>query len=102
MTATKALLDELEKRWRAMFADLAGGDDVAPGRRLRAEGMMEAAVLLQLAPEEELDRALGRCFRAAFGHGLDAEFGADWREFYPFPQIPAVGRRAPVYPSTRD
>ena len=29
-------------------------------------------------------------------------FGADWEAFFPFPQIPAMARRAPVYPSTRD
>jgi hypothetical protein len=42
------------------------------------------------------------CYRQAFGRTLADDFGDDWREFYPFPQIPAMGRRAPVYPSTRD
>jgi hypothetical protein len=102
MEARDRLLGELDKRWRAMFADLAGGDDVAPGRRLRAEGLMEAVQLLQLATAAELDQAMARCFLDTFGRELVAEFGEDWREFYPFPQIPAVGRRAPVYPSTHD
>jgi len=96
------LLDELTRRWSAMFSALAAGDDVPPGQRLRAEGMMEAALLLDAASVEELDRAMDDCYRQAFGRGIDEDFGADWREFYPFPQVPAMGRRAPVYPSTRD
>ena len=85
-----------------MFSALAAGDDVPPGQRLRAEGMMEAALLLDAASVQELDRAMDDCYRQAFGRGIDEDFGADWREFYPFPQVPAMGRRAPVYPSTRD
>ena len=73
-----------------------------PTLRLRAEGMMEAVVLLGLASREELVEAMDRCYRVAFGRDMVEDFDQDWREFYPFPQIPAVGRRAPVYPSTRD
>jgi hypothetical protein len=63
---------------------------------------MEAALLLGAASPQELDRAMDDGYRQAFGRTLADDFGADWREFYPFPQIPAMGRRAPVYPSTRD
>jgi hypothetical protein len=93
---------ELERRWRGMFAALAGGDDVPPSQRLRAEGMMEAAVLLSLATSADLTAAMDRCYRAAYGRGIAEDFGADWQEFFPFPQIPAMARRAPVYPSTSD
>ncbi|MBP6683566.1 MAG: hypothetical protein KA159_09650 [Halioglobus sp.] len=96
------LSEELTRRWAAMFAALAAGDDVPPSLRLRAEGVMEAALLLGAASPQELDRAMDDCYRQAFGRTLADDFGADWREFYPFPQIPAMGRRAPVYPSTRD
>jgi len=96
------LLTELTQRWSAMFAALAAGDDVPPSRRLRAEGVMEATLLLGAATAGELDRAMDECYRQAFGRSLEEDFGVDWREFYPFPQIPAMGRRAPVYPSTRD
>ncbi len=96
------LLDELRQRWTAMFSALCAGDDLPPSVRLRAEGMMEAALLLRLASAAELDRAMGQCYRQAYGAGIADEFGADWREFYPFPQIPAMGRRAPVFPSTSD
>jgi len=96
------LLQELTRRWAAMFAALAAGDDVPPSGRLRAEGLMEAALLLGAASSQELDRAMDDCYRQAFGRTLADDFGMDWREFYPFPQIPAMGRRAPVYPSTHD
>lgn len=85
-----------------MFAALAAGDDVPPAQRLRAEGMMEAALLVQAATLEDIEVAMDDCYRHAFGRALAGEFGADWRDFYPFPQIPAMARRAPVYPSTRD
>ena len=93
---------ELGERWDSMFAALAGGDDVPPSARLRTEGMMEAAALLGLATVSELEAAMDERYRAAFGRGIAADFGVDWQDFYPFPQIPAMGRRAPVYPSTHD
>ena len=93
---------ELMGRWRKMFSALAAGDDVPPSARLRAEGMMESAVLLGLATPAAVIAAMDGCYRDAFGHSMVDDFGEDWGEFYPFPQIPAVGRRAPVYPSTRD
>ena len=96
------LLAELESRWREMFTALADGDDLPPSRRLRTEGLMEAAVMLGLAAAAELDASMDTCYRQAFGRTLAEDFGADWRNFYPFPQIPAVGKRAPVYPSTPD
>lgn len=96
------LMAELDRRWRGMFGALAGGDDLPPADRLRAEGMMEAAVLMQLATSDELLLAMDTCYRAAYGRGIVEDFGEDWQDFYPFPQIPAVARRAPVYPSTPD
>ena len=95
------LLHELEIRWRRMFDALAAGSDVPPAQRLRAEGMMEAAVLGG-AREDALDAAMDDCYRLAWGRRLEADFGPDWRAFYPFPLIPAVGLRAPVHPSTPD
>ena len=97
-----ALQAELERRWRRMFVALTSGDDVPPVMRLRTEGIMEAAVLLELAAPAALQGAMDDCYRAACGEGLAEQFGADWQDFFPFPQIPAMGRRAPVYPSTRD
>lgn len=96
------IVDELQRRWRAMFVALARGEDLAPGVRLRAEGMMEALALTGHLDEAQLTDAMDACFREAFGQNLSEAFGQDWRLFYPFPQIPAVARRAPVYPSTKD
>lgn len=98
----QVLIEELTRRWRQMFDALAAGDDLPPGSRLRAEGMMESLLLLGSSGEAELDAAMDACYQAAFGRSLAADFGEDWREFYPFPQIPAVARRAPVFPSTSD
>lgn len=98
----EALLEELERRWRSMFEDLARGDDLPPGARLRAEGMMEAAVLAGAASADALLDRMEACFSAASGQTLGESLGEDWREVFPFPQVPAMARRAPVYPSTRD
>ncbi len=100
--AVNPLLAELETRWRDMFTALAAGDDLPPARRLRTEGLMEAAVMLGLAAAAELDTTMDTCYRDAFGRTLAEDFGADWRSFHTFPQIPAMGKRAPVYPSTPD
>ena len=96
------LLVVVQQRWRDMFGALAAGEDLPPALRLRTEGMMEAAVLLGFAPQDEVDEAMDSCFREAFGESLMQRFGPDWRDFYPFPQIPAVAARAPVYPSASD
>lgn len=96
------LQNELYQRWQQMFAALARGEDLPPGRRLRAEGMAEAAVLAGLAAEDELDALMDDCYQAAFGRRLADDFGEQWRAFAPFPENPAVARRAPVYPSTSD
>jgi hypothetical protein len=61
--------------------------------------MMEAAVLCGQANEAELQQAMDEVYLACFGRSLVEDFGADWADFYPFPQIPAVTKRAPVFPS---
>jgi hypothetical protein len=93
---------ELEQRWRLMFVALAGGDDVPPSQRLRVEGMMEAADLLGIATREVLLVSMDDCYRDVNGSSIEEEFGTDWQDFFPFPQIPAMAKRAPVFPSTRD
>lgn len=64
--------------------------------------MMEASVLLGIAAPNALMASMQRCYREAFGGRIDGDYGDDWQSFFPFPQIPAMGVRAPVYPSTRD
>lgn len=96
------IVEELTRRWRAMFRDLQRGDDLPPGTRLRTEGMMEAAVLVGAASAGELQDLMAVCYEEIVGTSLVEEFGEDWSDFFAFPQIPAMARRAPVYPSTRD
>ena len=96
------LLIELEQRWRSLFSSLAAGDDVPPSQRLRTEGIMEAAALQGVASRDELLASMARCYGEAFGRTITEDFGEDWALFFPFPQIPAMARRAPVYPSTKD
>ena len=96
------IVEELSRRWQLMFSELQRGDDLPPGMRLRTEGMMEAAVLVGAASAGELQALMGDCYEEIVGTTLVEEFGADWSDFFAFPQIPAVANRAPVYPSTKD
>ncbi|MEE4191853.1 MAG: hypothetical protein V2I66_09735 [Halieaceae bacterium] len=95
---TEHALAELEHRWQQIFERLAGGSEVPPAQRLRTEGYMEALVALGVATEPDLQDALERQYREAYGEALPG----DWRELFPFPQVPGFGQRAPVYPSTGD
>ena len=96
------LTAELHSRWQAIFEALAAGDDVPPAQRLRAEGLMEAAHLLGIADTEDLQVSMDHFYRDSFGRGLSEEFGEGWRKFFPLPQIPAMAKRAPVIPSTKE
>ncbi len=96
------LLDELERRCSAIFAALARGEDVPPGQALRTEGLLEAALLLGRSEQARLDALLAQCYAEATGRPLSADLGEQWREDYPFPQIPLWMQRAPVVPSTAD
>ena len=97
-----ALLTELESRWQKLFSALAAGSDVAPSLRLRTEGLMEAAILCHAGSAEQLTEQMAACYLEAFGRSLVQDFGSDWQDFFPFPQIPAMAKRAPVYRSTKD
>lgn len=97
-----ALTREIEQRWQHQFAALAQGEDVPPSERLRTEGMMEAAVIAGEVDVEQLTRKMELAYESAFNSTLAQEFGEDWEQLFPFPQIPAMMRRAPVVPSTKD
>lgn len=96
------LLAELERRWLRLFQHLQRGLDAPPAQRLRIEGLMEAAALLEPGCEERLQQAMAVVYRQVNERALEQDFGEDWADFYPFPQIPALAQRAPVYPSTAD
>lgn len=96
------LLTEVQQRWRLMFSTLAAGNDLPPTQRLRTEGLMEAVVLSGEQTAQWLHADMDAAYREVYGRALADDFGLDWQDFYPFPQIPAVTKRAPVYPSTSE
>ena len=96
------LLDEIPVRWQQIFASLVAGRDVAPSMRLRTEGLMEAAVLEGLVSSEQLTEKMELSYLQCYENSIAADHGDDWQDFFPFPQIPAMAVRAPVYPSTAD
>tara|TARA_R100001480_G_scaffold39845_3_gene52661 strand:- start:1060 stop:1365 length:306 start_codon:yes stop_codon:yes gene_type:complete len=96
------LLEHITERLDSLFAQLAEGLDAPPAQRLRLEGLLEAAVLLGGASEDELTALLSSRYQAAFSRTPQDDFGAQWRQLFPFPQIPAMQQRAPVVPSTSD
>lgn len=97
-----ALMDEVTRRWDALFSQLAAGDDAPPSQRLRLEGLMEALVITGEHSPDQIQADMAQHYEAVFGHGIDHAVGEDWTSSYPFPQIPAFMQRAPVYPSTSD
>ena len=96
------LLSHIEQRWRAQFDALVAGADVAPGHRLRLEGLVEAAVLIGEVDTEQLTQRMDTVYKASFGRSIAEDFGDDWRVLFPFPQVPAMAARAPVVPTTKD
>ncbi|MEM1111458.1 MAG: hypothetical protein AAGI11_06080 [Pseudomonadota bacterium] len=93
------LYHELEARWRKLFSELAAGLDCPPTLRLRTEGLMEALVLSGETDVHTLRERMAEVYCECFGNTVADDLGADWVSFYPFPQIPALARRAPVFPS---
>jgi hypothetical protein len=92
---------EIRERSRHLLERLADGDDLPPGRQLRLEGLLEAAALLGADPDALRDD-LEHLHREVQGESLAARLGDDWRQHYPFPQLPLFMRRAPVTPTTAD
>ena len=92
---------EMSRRLQQMYQALHEGDDMAPSMLLRVEGLMEAAVLTKIADQQSLDDLLDQCHYSVCQRTLAQDYGADWRRFYPFPQIPFMAQRAPVYPSSK-
>ena len=85
-----------------MFGQLHSGQDVSLSLRLRTEGLMEAWVLSGGADAHSVQRVMAELYQEVCGCSAEDAWGVAWREFYPFPQIPAYAERAPVVPSTAD
>ncbi len=96
------LKHEIQSRWREIFSSLQRGNDVSPSKRLRTEGLMEAANLIGCWREEEQYRKMQAIYRELSGEDLNHLLGFEWRSLHIFPEIPAYTKRAPVFPSTTD
>ncbi len=96
------LKEEIISRWIEMFSSLKRGDDVSLGRRLRTEGLMEAASITDSWDKEDQYRELQLIYEEIFGVGIEKLLGEDWRILHHFPEIPAYTERAPVFPSAPD
>ena len=62
----RTLLTEIQSRCTVLYRQLAAGLDAPPSDRLRLEGMLETAHLLELAATEELDELLRSAYRESF------------------------------------
>lgn len=96
------LLKEIDRRLSLLYDRLARGHDAPPAMRLRLEGLLEAAKMLELASEGELCARVERRHDEHAAVSLRERCGDDWQRSHPFPQIPAYMERAPVSPSTSD
>ena len=96
------LKQEIQNRWREIFLSLQRGDDVSPSKRLRTEGLMEAANLIGFWQEEDQYIEMQQIYREVSGEDIDNLLGFEWRSLHLFPEIPAYTKRAPVFPSTTD
>lgn len=88
------LMEIIESRLHEIFSAYAEGLDVAPAKRFRTEGLMEAACLLEISDANAVVSLVQSCWREYFKQDFpEVEDGALC--------IPVMMRRAPVYPSTK-
>lgn len=91
MTDVAALI---EQRLNKIFADYQSGQDVSPALRFATEGMMELALAAGLLTQKQLNSSLNNCYRRCFNNPAEPSLVA--------PRIPALMKRAPVVPTTKD
>jgi hypothetical protein len=97
MTDTAALLVALERRFEDMLTAVAAGEDIAPAQRCRAEGLMEALVLLGVRSEGDVQASMEELYLRHLGRSMQEDLGAGWQRRHPFPEIPFFMARAPVH-----
>lgn len=85
---------EIESRLSLIFKAYAGGEDVPPARLYRTEGFIEAGCCMGYITEVAVSKLMQRLHQQILGRRLDMAAGSGIH-------IPALMKRAPVYPSTK-
>ena len=102
MVAESPLLIEIDARLRTLYAELGDGGNSSPGYRFQLEGLLQAAVILNIATVPGLWQLLDRVYTELYGHSAESVCGSAWEDPGGFPALPVRGQRAPVYPTTKD
>ena len=101
MLAGEVLLGEIDGRLRNFFVELGDGGNSSPACRFQLEGMLRAAVILEISTPAALWQRLSRVHADVCGASAESVFGQPWDDPEGFPELPVLGRRAPVYPTTK-
>ena len=84
----------------AIIIRLQAGLDCPPADQLRLEGLMQAAVLLSIASEADLQKLFEERYQDLTDRCIKTQFGDAWTDFFRFPSLPLFAKPAPVQPTT--
>ncbi|MDG0978541.1 MAG: hypothetical protein P8O79_02335 [Halieaceae bacterium] len=101
MSAINPLLIAITEQLDTLIIRLHSGTDCPPADQLRLEGLMQAAVLLNLTDKAALQRLFETRYRHLTDRCIRAQFGDNWTEFFHFPSLPLFAKAAPVQPTTK-
>lgn len=101
MSAINPLLIEITERLDTLIVRLHSGQDCPPADQLRLEGLMQAAVVLNIADEATLQALFEERYQDLTEQCVKAGFGETWTDFFRFPSLPLFARPAPVQPTTK-
>jgi hypothetical protein len=101
MLAGEILLIQIDDRLESFFAEMRDGGNSSPASRFQLEGLLQAAVTLEIATQATLWQRLSRVYSEVCGVSAESVFGEPWNSQEGFPALPVLGRRAPVYPTTK-
>ena len=62
---------------------------------------MQAAVILGIASEIELQNLFEKRYQDLTNRCIKTQFGEDWANFFQFPSLPLFAKPAPVKPTTK-
>ena len=71
------LKEEIVSRWKEIFSSLKRGDDVSLGKRLRTEGLMEAASIIGSWDKEDQYSEMQLIYRDVYGVGIENLLGKE-------------------------